>query len=234
MSFFIIPHSSSFVNPFQKFFSNFLFCGAPSCETALILYHIQSSLSSTFFKFFQKTFLWPLFRFQTSFSIISHPNSFVNPFSEVFQICFSWYLSYLCDSSSTISLSHRFVKYFYLSFWFYQLISDTSPPDFRPLRTFVLNQQSYRFPSFRCALVRQLLYYSMNFAVCQLKKQPLKLLLFRHYVVICLFIYHFGASMKNLTANSIPKATSTDTNFILLLIPVSNLNLEGFFGSHKI
>ena len=133
MSFFIIPHSSSFVNPFSEVFPNFLFRGAPSFETALILYHIQSSLSSTFFKFFQKTFLWPLFRFQTSFSIISHPNSFVNPFSEVFSNLF------FRDSSAifaTAFLLYHFLiglsSTFYLSFWFYQLISDTSPPDFRP------------------------------------------------------------------------------------------------------
>ena len=77
MSFFIIPHSSSFVNPSSEVFSNFLFCGAPSCETALILYHIQSSLSSTFFKFFKKLFCdrcsvsrpaFPLYHIQTLLS----------------------------------------------------------------------------------------------------------------------------------------------------------------------
>ena len=140
--------------PLSEVFSNFLFCGAPSCETALILYHIQSSLSSTFFKFFQKTFLWPLFRFQTSFSIISHPNSFVNPFSEVFQICFSWYLSYLCDSFFIISLSHRLVKYFLFKFlilpidsWYlYHHISNLTPraaPAVLPFCSVVFRDSKY-------------------------------------------------------------------------------------------
>ena len=171
MSFFIIPHSSSFVNPFQKFFSNFLFCGAPSCETALILYHFQSSLSSTFFKFFQKTFLWPLFRFQTSFSIISHPKLFCQPlFRSFFKFVFPWFLSYLCDSFFIISLSHRLVKYFLFKFLILPIDLWYLSIRLPPLKTLVLNQQSYRFPSFRCALVRQLLYFSMNFAVCQLKE----------------------------------------------------------------
>jgi hypothetical protein len=84
MSFFIIPHSSSFVNPFSEVFSNFLFCGYCFRKAALILYHFQSRLSSFFSKFFQKTFQWlPVF-LQTSFSILSLPDLFVNPFSEVF------------------------------------------------------------------------------------------------------------------------------------------------------
>ena len=56
VSFFIIPHSSSFVNPFFRSFSNFLFCGRRFRKAALILYHFQSRLSSFFSKFFQKTF----------------------------------------------------------------------------------------------------------------------------------------------------------------------------------
>ena len=85
---FIIPHFLSFVNPFLRSFSNFFAARCLSFGAALILYHFQSSLSSTFFKFFQKTFSVIASLWQTSFFIISHPDSFVNPFSEVFSKSF--------------------------------------------------------------------------------------------------------------------------------------------------
>ena len=171
MSFFIIPHSSSFVNPFSEVFSNFLFCGASSCETALILYHIQSSLSSTFFKFFQETFFVTAVPFPDQLFYYITSELFCQPlFRSFFKFVFPWFLSYLCDSFSIISLSHRLVKYFLFKFLILPIDSWCLATRLPPLRTFVLNQQSYRFPSFRCALVRQLLYYSMDFAVCQLKE----------------------------------------------------------------
>ena len=133
MSFFIIPHSSSFVNPFSEVFSNFLFCGAPSCETALILYHIQSSLSSTFSSFSKNFFCDRCSVSRPAFLLYHIQTLLSTPFSEVFSNLF------FRDTSAifaTAFLLYHFLiglsSTFYLSFWFYQLISDTSPPDFRP------------------------------------------------------------------------------------------------------
>ena len=61
---------------------------APSCETALILYHFPSGLSSTFSKFLLEIFLFLSTASQDSFNIISQIISFVNTFSEIFSICF--------------------------------------------------------------------------------------------------------------------------------------------------
>ena len=59
-----------------------------SCETALILYHFPSGLSSTFSKFLLEIFLFLSTASQDSFNIISQIISFVNTFSEIFSICF--------------------------------------------------------------------------------------------------------------------------------------------------
>ena len=183
MSFFIIPHSSSFVNPFSEVFSNFLFCGAPSRETALILYHIQSSLSSTFSSFSKNFFVTAVpFPDQLFYYITS--KLFCQPlFRSFFKFVFSWFLSYLCDSFSIISLSHQLVKYFLFKFLILPIDSWYLTTRLPPLRTLVLNQQSYRSPSFRCALVRQLLYYSTYSMKCQHLRLPMFVLVFWQQIV---------------------------------------------------
>ena len=75
--------------PLFRSFSNFLFCGAPSCETALILYHIQSSLSSTFSSFFKKLFCDRCSVSRPAFLLYHIQTHLSTPFQKFFQICFS-------------------------------------------------------------------------------------------------------------------------------------------------
>ena len=137
-----------------------------------------------FFQVFSKNFFvtavpFPdqLFYYITSKTLLSTP----------FQKFFKFVFRDISAIFATAFLLYHFLiglsSTFYLSFWFYQLISDTSPPDFRPLRTFVLNQQSYRSPFFRCALVRQLLYYSTYSMKCQHLRLPMFVFVFRQQIV---------------------------------------------------
>ena len=101
-SFNIISHSKFFVKYFFQVFSKNFFCDRCSVSRPAFL----------------------LYHIQ---------NSFVNPFSEVFSNLFFRDISAIF---ATAFLLYHFLiglsSTFYLSFWFYQLISDTSPPDFRP------------------------------------------------------------------------------------------------------
>ena len=85
-------------------------------RAALILYHIQNRLSSTFFKFFQKFFLCRSL-LRDSFNIISLSFLFVKYFFQVFSKSFFVISSALfCGNLIIISLFLSFVKPFLKSF----------------------------------------------------------------------------------------------------------------------
>ena len=85
-------------------------------RAALILYHIQNCLSSTFFKFFQKFFLCRSL-LRDSFNIISLSFLFVKYFFKFFQKVFSWSAPLFCGNLIIISLFLLFVKSFLKSFF---------------------------------------------------------------------------------------------------------------------
>ena len=85
-------------------------------RAALILYHIQNCLSSTFFKFFQKFFLCR-FLLRDSFNIISLSFLFVKYFFKFFQKVFSRSAPLFCGNLIIISLFLSFVKCFLKSFF---------------------------------------------------------------------------------------------------------------------
>ena len=86
-------------------------------RAALILYHIQNRLSSTFFKFFQKFFLCRSL-LQDSFNIISLSFLFVKYFFQVFSKSFFVISSALFRGNLIIiSLFLSFVKPFLKSFF---------------------------------------------------------------------------------------------------------------------
>jgi len=86
-------------------------------RTALILYHIQNRLSSTFFKFFQKFFLCRSL-LRDSFNIISLSFLFVKYFFQVFSKSFFVISSALFRGNLIIiSLFLSFVKPFLKSFF---------------------------------------------------------------------------------------------------------------------
>ena len=85
-------------------------------RAALILYHIQNCLSSTFFKFFQKFFLCcSLLR--DNFNIISLSFLFVKYFFKFFQKVFFVIAPLFCGNLIIISLFLLFVKCFLKSFF---------------------------------------------------------------------------------------------------------------------
>ena len=82
-------------------------------RAALILYHIQNCLSSTFFKFFQKFFLCcSLLR--DSFNIISLSFLFVKYFFKFFQKVFLWSAPLFYGNSIIISLFLLIISLFLL------------------------------------------------------------------------------------------------------------------------
>ena len=86
-------------------------------RAALILYHIQNRLSSTFFKIFQKFFLCRSL-LRDSFNIISLSFLFVKYFFKFFQKVFFVISSALfCGNLIIISLFLYFVKSFLKSFF---------------------------------------------------------------------------------------------------------------------
>ena len=90
-------------------------------RAALILYHIQNRLSSTFFKFFQKFFLCRSL-LRDNFNIISLSFLFVKYFFQVFSKSFFVISSALFRGNLIIiSLLLYFVKPFLKSF--FQLVS---------------------------------------------------------------------------------------------------------------
>ena len=99
-------------------------------RAALILYHIQNCLSSTFFKFFQKFFLCRSL-LRDSFNIISLSFLFVKYFFQAFSKSFFVISSALFRGNLIIiSLFLSFVKPFLKSF--FQLVS-VFLPEWTPL-----------------------------------------------------------------------------------------------------
>ena len=99
-------------------------------RAALILYHIQNCLSSTFFKFFQKFFLCRSL-LRDSFNIISLSFLFVKYFFQAFSKSFFVISSALFRGNlMIISLFLSFVKPFLKSF--FQLVS-VFLPEWTPL-----------------------------------------------------------------------------------------------------
>ena len=99
-------------------------------RAALILYHIQNRLSSTFFKFFQKFFLCRSL-LRDSFNIISLSFLFVKYFFQAFSKSFFVISSALFRGNlMIISLFLSFVKPFLKSF--FQLVS-VFLPEWTPL-----------------------------------------------------------------------------------------------------
>ena len=83
--------------------------------TALILYHIHSSLSSTFWKYFLFSFYLIFFRLRCNFYIISHRFVFVKYFFKTFwSFLSSWFLSLKTQ-----------LLYYITSFWLCQVLFQT-------------------------------------------------------------------------------------------------------------
>ena len=96
----------------------FNFQGSVRCVvTALILYHIHSSLSSTFWKYFFIFFLLDFLRLRCNFYIISHRFVFVKYFFKTFWSFLSSWFCLLRRNFYVISHLFDFVKYFFKLFW---------------------------------------------------------------------------------------------------------------------
>ena len=96
----------------------FNFQGSVRCVvTALILYHIHSSLSSTFWKYFLFSFYLIFFRLRCNFYIISHRFVFVKYFFKTFWSFLSSWFCLLRRNFYIISHLFDFVKYFFKLFW---------------------------------------------------------------------------------------------------------------------
>ena len=95
----------------------FNFQGSVHCVvTALILYHIHSSLSSAFWKYFF-LFTWFSFRLRCNFYIISHRFAFVKYFFKTFWSFLSSWFCLLRRNFYIISHLFDFVKCFFKLFW---------------------------------------------------------------------------------------------------------------------
>ena len=95
----------------------FNFQGSVRCVvTALILYHIHSSLSSTFWKYFLFSFYLIFFRLRCNFYTISHRFVFVKYFFKTFWSFLSSWFRLLRRNFYIISHLFDFVKYFFKLF----------------------------------------------------------------------------------------------------------------------